>query len=264
MSRLLDELENFRAATIQVLNLQIPENYARTQVIIFESNNDFDEVAPIEYVAAYATTIRGVPHIVMPRGGDSRTRESVVRHEFAHVLLHYNGFEYPWWFSEGFAEFMSSVDFRKRNTEFRLGAPPLRASSYYGSTMDWNVLISDGGNSDDEITLQKLSNAYLQSWLLVHHMLLGHELRHVTELAQYFYYTANGEPTHVAFEKAFGVTSQEMGGPLMNSKSTRVDIYTFEFTSSLRDNDFVQSEMSADDVASLLANLRSARRRSAD
>jgi len=93
--RLLKELENFRAAVIQTLNIQAPDNYVKTQVIIIDSRSDFKEIASAAHVAAYMQRIGGIPHIVMPDSDLNMDAEALIRHEYAHVLLDFNRFDYP-------------------------------------------------------------------------------------------------------------------------------------------------------------------------
>jgi len=152
------------------------------------------------------------------------------------------------------------VDFRKKDSQFRLGDQPQRAKHWDGGTMPWDQLVTYEGTIDDqEVDLRTLSNGYLQSWILVHHVLLGHEFSHVGQIAEYFYHDSNGEPSNIAFEKAFRVSPEEMGKPLMKRRGTKIDVYTFEFLSTFRDPEFTRSAMAREQVASILETLRAAR-----
>jgi hypothetical protein len=119
--QLLDELENFRAAVIQLDGSRVPEGSVKTRVIIFRSKEQYRETINRDSIDAYTVGIQGVPYIVLSTEGMSEWTRVTIRHEFTHVLQGYSGALLPPWYFEGFAEFMSGMTFRKQNTEFIVG-----------------------------------------------------------------------------------------------------------------------------------------------
>ena len=140
---LLEELETFRAAFLQVGNITTPADAPKAIVLITATKNAFRSVARNPLVAAFATSDGRTPLIVMPAQGDSEFAQAAIRHEYGHTLLRYKGFDYPAWFQEGFAELVSAMELVDRDKSFRLGRAPLRLKNSGPPVFDWRELLSD-------------------------------------------------------------------------------------------------------------------------
>ena len=106
---MLENLEMFRAAVLQVANLRVPEFAPKTEVLIFRTKKEFAALEPGKNVAGYALYHDGRFLIVMRASGRKAWATQLIRHEYSHILLGYKEFPYPRWYNEGFAELMSTI-----------------------------------------------------------------------------------------------------------------------------------------------------------
>jgi len=252
--QILRELELFRAAVLQVANLKVPEDAPRTEVLIFGKWKDFEKLGMGRNVAGFAWNRGGRFLIVMSAPGVSRGAETRVRHEFSHVLLGYQGFQYPMWFSEGFAELMATMDVREKKLEFTLGQAPERAKWTAGDNFDWNALIAKGWDNRAHHG-RTVSSAYLQSWLLVHYAMLGNDFANTPKLTQYFGLLDTGTPSLAAFEQAFGMDGQNLWARELKHYSKRLFYLVYEFRPRDLDLDFRQSASDPAAVEALIEEL---------
>jgi hypothetical protein len=253
--RLLRELENFRAAVMQLQGNRIPVDASKTQVVIFNSRNQYKETIANDSIVAYAATIGDVPYMVMSVSGDPSTSLSNIRHEFTHVLQGYRDSRSPPWYEEGFAEFMSGMKFRANDTEMIVGNFPGRFLVPVG-LLDWDELISDDFGFHQISSDKKASNAYVQSWLLVHYLTLGDGMAHNKGLVQYLTRYSRGESSVETFLDVFGEAANTLGPRALRQYSTRFNTLVLEFQSGSQDFDFDRREVSPDVIAVIVSDLK--------
>ena len=99
---------------------------------------------------------------------------SIFYHEYAHHLMAQQlNHPYPEWYVEGFAEFLSTPEFRKDGS-VGLGAPPEHRAwgLFYGDPLPLEVLL--GGNySVASISKEQRESIYGRGWLLAHYLNMG-------------------------------------------------------------------------------------------
>jgi hypothetical protein len=253
--RLLEDLESFRAAVIQLNGSRVPEGSVKTRVIIFRSKEQYRETIHRDSIDAYTVGIQGAPHIVMSADGMTEWTRTTIRHEFNHVLQGYSGAQLPLWYFEGFAEFMSGITFRNKNTEFVVGGSSKRKKSQE-PFVDWDRLISDEFNFDQISSSAQASNAYLQSGLLVRHLLLGDDFSHNEGLNKYLTLYSQGETSTNAFSEAFGESANEMGSRIYKQYRNRFDTRAHQFLPESQDHNFVRSAVGLDTVVEFVDELK--------
>lgn len=251
---ILKELELFRAAAVQVVNLHLPESAEKTAVLILKTKKEFRSLGYGRNVAAFAMYHNGQFLIVMPAAGDLDWAKSVVRHEYSHVLLGYSKIRFPQWYNEGLAELLSAVDFRDRDTTFTVGETPGRIKGTSGNSFDWNTLIADG--FDRSMNIKNVSSAYLQSWLLTHYVMLGEDFSNTPKLHEYLRLTNAGQPSLLAFEQAFGMDGNELWVRKLQSYSKRLFYVVYDFRPGALHTDFERSSSDVAEVESLLDQIR--------
>jgi len=259
VSQLLEDLENFRAAVIQLNGSRVPEGSVKTRVIIFKSEEQYRETIHRDSIDAYTVGIQGIPHIVMSADGTSEWLRMTIRHEFNHVLQGYSGALLPPWYFEGYAEFMSGMTFRKNNAEFVVGGSSRRTKSHE-PLVDWDQLISDEFRFDQVSSSAQASNAYLQSGLLVRYMLLGDDFSHSEDLNRYLTLFSQGQTSTNAFSEAFGESANEMGSRIYKQYRNRSDTRARQFLPGSQDQNFVRSAVGSDTVAALIDELKAIHR----
>lgn len=253
--RLLEELENFRAAVIQLNGGSVPDGAVKTQVIIFNSKKQFRETTDRSSIDAYATGIRGVPHMVMSVGGLSEWSRITIRHEFTHVLQGYSKARNPPWYVEGFAEFMSGMTFHDKNTKFIIGEFAGRSKSNV-SFVDWDELISDEFAFHQISSSAKASNAYFQSWLLVHYLTLGDDFAHNKDLIEYLTLYSQGETSTAAFSTVFEDSANEMGPRIFRQYAKRFYAKKLNFLPGYQDHDFARTTAPMESVTDIIDDLK--------
>jgi hypothetical protein len=237
---LLVELEDFRAAFVQVGNVTIPADAPKTRVVIARSGNDFTKYSGSDFVDGFAVDRDDGSILVLPATGYMDWPKSVIRHEYGHALLKFKDFDYPWWFEEGFAEFVSSLEFSPDGTSFTVGAVTDRARYGGRPSVDWDELVAHGFVGR-RMGRRDASNAYLQSWLLVHYVTLGKPPENARKLQAYFDRLGAGESSADAFANAFGAPASELWLTDIEQYAARMPVYTIRFIAGSRDREFVRS-----------------------
>ncbi len=252
----LEGLEKFRTAVSQVANIKVPESAQKTQVLIFRSNRDFQQINAGDNIDAF---VKGFPdgqiYVVMYASADKSRGLRVVRHEYVHVLLAYSKIRFPKWFNEGFAELASTLEFRKRDTTFVFGEAPPGVVWTSGKVFDWNNLISEGW-INPALQSRKVHAAYVQSWLLTHFVMLGDNFGNMPKLHHYLGLLAAGEPSLPAFEKAFGMDGNQLWSERLREYSRNIYALVYDFNPDGLRLDFERSEADPAVVESLIEKLK--------
>ncbi|RZM03419.1 MAG: hypothetical protein EOP68_20325, partial [Sphingomonas sp.] len=132
---------------------------------------------------------------------DDFTGQLVLFHEYAHhYLLSNYAAPYPAWFSEGYAEYMSTVSFTPTTIAF--GRPAQhRAASLGGDTFTMSVdrLFTLGGKRLSDIDTQQL---YARGWLLTHYVMADPVRR--KQFGTYLARVGEGMPQREAAIAGFG------------------------------------------------------------
>jgi hypothetical protein len=252
---LLDELETFRAAFMQVGNITVPPGAPKTVVFVPAKTGEFRKLAGSRIVAGFAQNDGLRTLIVMPVFGDREWTRTVVRHEYGHALLRYKDFRYPAWYEEGFAELVSSTALVNSGKSFTVGVPPRRAVMNGPPLVDWDALVSQGLRPETMRDAQRASSAYAQSWLLAHYFTLGNNLKNIPLLQAYFDRLKAGEDPGEAFVAAFGMTAGELWERDLKAYTKRIPGYTFAYRPGAVDRNFVTTPATAGDVDGILRYL---------
>lgn len=252
---LLDDLENFRAAVLQVGNFKVPDGAPKTQVLIFSSKREYVSLTGSGDVSAFTTSLDGIPYIVMPVGGLKRWSKFSIRHEFAHVLQSYRDVDLPLWYREGFAEFMSATRFRDKGKKFTIGDETERQKSFY-PWIPWGRLTSRDYDFHGVGAIEKLSDAYYQSWLLVHYLMIGDGGSNFDAMRRYLVIYARGEETPETFEEVFGSSATALGNRIVREYLNRMPYYEVDFRPEMQDHNFIRTPAPTDSTTATIEALR--------
>ncbi len=256
--KLLEELENFRAAVLQVADIEVPQNAPKPHVIIFASDKEYLGLVGRDRVGEVSVSIDGIPYMVMPSLGNASLSETALRHRCAHVLLGYKNVSYPKWFEEGFAQVFASTELRKRDTEFTVGRLP-KGPFRRKVSVPWNHIISEDFDPHAESIPHPLSSTLYPSWLLAHYFLFGDNFGNVLSLARYLALLADGKPSVMAFEEIVGEPVDEFGNKLLKVYGRGRTKYTvYELQSSELDHQFARRKATQDEVKRELEIFRGA------
>lgn len=253
---LLEELETFRAAFMQVGSVVLPVDAPRTLVLVPASSTDFKKLTTSPLAAGFAESDGQRTLIVMPVCGDKNWTRTVVRHGYGHALLRYKKFKYPAWYEEGFAELVSSTQMVNKGQSFKLGTPPRRAQRNGPPLFDWNDLVSQNFRPETMTNPAKASSAYAQAWLLAHYTTLGNDMQNATILQGYFDRLKAGEPLSQAFQASFGMTADELWDKELKEYAKRIPGYRLPYRPDSVDLNFSRGAAASPDVDGLVRYLQ--------
>jgi tetratricopeptide (TPR) repeat protein len=138
---------------------------------------------------------------VVPRSTTSNSFEDIVLfHEYAHhLMLHYFPVAYPAWYVEGFAEYLSTVQFTPKFAKVGLPASHRGYELLVERTTPIEKLLSA---SVSDLKRAEVGNFYGRSWLLTH--FLSFEPKRKGQQAAYLKKINEGMPALEAARSAFG------------------------------------------------------------
>lgn len=166
------------------------------------------------YVASSAGIVAVVDDAAPVQG------QEVLLHEVAHHFMkQYRPLPYPAWYVEGFAEYASTVSFRKDVIEYGRPSVGRAYTLVQGKWMPMDELLFGGVPADRE----RMAAFYAQSWLLSHYLLRSPEMR--PRFAAYLTAAARGVEPRQAFAAAFPTPVAELERQL-RAYSKRAMTYT--------------------------------------
>ncbi len=175
------DLELFRASVMLFIGSRNLTSDMPFHIIALRSQSDIRRFVPerpgrgLQTSGKFASTVRGNFALIemsgqeyTVKGGMVSVAERVIKHEYVHYILRGNSrIRYPYWYEEGFAEYLSTLEYE--NGEVRLGFP----------IASWHFSLNDsGGRAQVEALLRATRNTdavnmralYGAGWLLVHHL----------------------------------------------------------------------------------------------
>jgi|GEM_PF-517566 len=140
--------------------------------------------------------------------------QEVLFHEYSHHLMFQHAkLRYPAWYVEGFADYLSTVQFTKGRIS--VGQSPL-SRLYTLSDDRWmpyeTVLDPAYKTLETKKRKDEVGQFYAQSWLLAHYMLS--DPQRARQMNDYFVRLTRGEDSVPAFEAATGIALSDLPGKL--------------------------------------------------
>lgn len=185
-----------------------------TVIYAVKTEREFAEVgADKRYAGLFITGLRH--NLIFMRGVYGSGERSVVQHEYVHHLTNNaDGYTYPKWFVEGYADWLGSFSI-KRGTAELFGADDGRI--YALQQRNWlpgETLL--GSASLSNLSDKQVDRFYAQSWLLVHFLnnRESSEPSMTDGLSRYMQERANGLSEVRAFEEAFEIKATDLNDRL--------------------------------------------------
>lgn len=229
----LSRLERFRFTLARVLpNRRLGEELT-TQVYGFR---DFDSLEPFlplseergSSVAGYFRSGLFKNVIALDLSAPSDAFESVVFHEYIHLVLSLDRRRYPLWFEEGLAEFYAGVGFDGDRAELGLASQSHRLTLAEEPLIPMEKLLTADESSEAYLPSESSRIFYAESWALLHYLVAGRGAEGQAELARFLSRISSGEDVIEAFGSAFERTPDEMEAELRLYLSKN-DLPTIEF-----------------------------------
>jgi tetratricopeptide (TPR) repeat protein len=243
------KLEQFRAAFSRLFGKANLNSSVPTTVIVFKNLDSYRPFMPTYQgktveVAGYFQPGEDVNYITLtaePRGTDPyRT----IFHEYVHSLTNDNTNIAPPWFSEGLAEFYSTLEVSEGDKKVTLGKPIanhlflLREKKF----LPLHILFTVDHGSPYYNERDKKGVFYAQSWALMHYLILGNKGQRWPQLGQYLKLLSSGKPIEESFQQAFQTDPATMEKELRDYINRYTYTVTqFTFSERLEFNPQIQS-----------------------
>ncbi|MFT4091690.1 MAG: hypothetical protein QM645_13225 [Asticcacaulis sp.] len=159
----------------------------------------------------------------------------VLFHEYGHhVMFQHAKLRYPAWYVEGFADYLSTVQFTKGRISVGQAPSSLIYILSQGRWLPYETILNPAYKtlSDKKRRQGEVSSFYAQSWLLTHYMLS--DPQRARNLNDYFARLTMGEESIPAFEAATGLKVNELATKLRSymQRMPFVDIKNTELPDS--------------------------------
>lgn len=206
---LVRQLETFRWVITKIGNTSYLESPIPTEIYAMRARKDFSRIgAPDEAGGIFVPGLRN--NLIVIRDVAGAEEVPIIVHEYAHFLLGgHSSLNYPRWFNEGLAEYVSAP--QERPGQFVIGGVhENRVNSM--SWFRWLHLreIIDPQDMEDWNN-EQITMFYTSSWALVHYLHHGPGRETLPEdLMNYIKLLDAGVDKIEAFEDAFGVSVDEL------------------------------------------------------
>jgi len=181
------------------------------QILAFKSSKEMRQVAPlfrgkpIEVAGLYQKG-QSEDYIALDLSTEGDYRWQTVFHEYAHLLLNSNTFEWPAWFDEGFAELFSTIDLSGKTA--LIGRAPESAVQMIVSNRLMPVAQLFAVQHDSATYNEngdRRNMFYAESWLVVHYL----EDKNLAKSVIVSFAETHGRPDEQVFRKHVGMTFAE-------------------------------------------------------
>jgi tetratricopeptide (TPR) repeat protein len=205
--RTAQKLEQFRDMLARVLPGAVAISPAPTVVVVFPNGWAFAPYAPpgrTSDLVGYSASWEDVNYIAI-NAGRAELADSIVFHEYTHLLVGNTLGEVPLWVNEGFAELYATFQEESGGRSAVIGA----GRGYHVGQLRSRrlipiadlIAIDDRSPEYNESTRRGM--LYAQSWALMHYLSFGPAERQ-SQLTGYLTSLQSGQPSNDAFARAFG------------------------------------------------------------
>ena len=209
--KLVRHLEMFRVAVSIVTNISSLDSPIPTEIYALRGKSDFKSLG-IDRELSVGIFVPGLrKNLIVIRDARGVEETSVIMHEYVHFLLrNHGGANYPRWYDEGFAEYLSAASMRAGKFEVG-GVPKIRSRRLSHSRwIPLRKILSpeDYGAWSKEHKLM----FYAEAWALVHYLQNrpDRDTSFGQDMTRYIELVDSGMGDIEAFEEAFMITPEDL------------------------------------------------------
>lgn len=228
------------------------------QILAFKNTKGLRQVAPIykgkpvELAGLYQKG-QSEDYIALDLSTEGDYKWQTVFHEYAHLLLNSNTFEWPAWFDEGFAELFSTIDLSGKTA--LIGRAPESAVQMIAS----NRLIPVAqlfAVQHDSATYNESGDHrnmfYAESWLIVHYLEDKQQVKPVI----LFFAESHGRPDEQIFRKHTGMGFADLDRALQDYiHANRLIAWKTPLPSGIDEDSFSARALAANDALVAVAEM---------
>lgn len=206
--RLVKNLEVYRSVILSLSNVENRPDDVPLRIYAFKKGSQLNKFAESRGIAGlYKDTPEGPIFLTVSAGGFKKNKWSsqVALHEYSHHVLHALSTDnYPRWYDEGFANYLST--FMIDDDVVTIGSPNVShgLALKQGPWLDPETVL---GAIDRYPTTRRIDKFYGQSWVYVHYMQNTPELS--AKLPAYLKLLKEKKDPLQAFETGFGLSIEE-------------------------------------------------------
>lgn len=205
--------EIYRKALGLFLSFDDSTTEADHDILIFKNSQDYRAIAPKGSAGVYIKNRPTPTMLMVGRHRDKEFNEAILYHEYIHHLMLTNDSRfYPHWYREGVAELLSYTQIG--NDKVSLGLSSAQRMYYLREPRQLSVK----DLLEPDYSLKSVSNPYwgkfyARAWLLAHYIQFGSFAGmpdRSAGLSTYLSAYQRGENQIADFEKAFGISTQQL------------------------------------------------------
>ena len=201
-------LELFRKVVLRFTGLEAPQKGLPTRAVVFAKQREFSRISGISNELGFTRTTLRNNRMVGSAGNFDVARRQIMFHEYVHYLLRAaTQKNYPAWYDEGLAEFLSTVVQKKQ--QILLGsAPSAHLRFLRGNVM--RAPISRFLHTDDvsEWHPLQVSQFYATSWAIVNYLYADPTNKRITQLEAYLQNVETGKAREQSFTESFATSAR--------------------------------------------------------
>jgi len=202
-------LERFDRAARGLLKMSDPVvgDGNRVTVYVLPTVKDVQMLARDGFIAGFYTGRVSGPLAYIAQSDDDRTK-GVLYHEYAHhLMMQQLDQPYPEWYVEGFAEYLSTPEF-KRDGSVGLGSPPQDRgwALLNAKQLPTEALLGQSYGETTKLSEELRESLYGRGWLLYHYLTM--EPTRQGQLSRYVQGIGRGTPPLASAQAAFGDLKQ--------------------------------------------------------
>lgn len=210
---LTSDLERFRSVALELL--QARDTADKLTIYATADRQTYAGLAGEELAeltnGLFDTNIHGSYALVNLEGyrGEERSLgREVLFHEYVHFLS-YNGntIQYPYWYSEGIAELLSTMEFSEDGSGYQIGAVPQERADtlLYSPPVPLERLLRAAVHDSEPEDMPRI---YASAWMLTHWLVMHSGKK--DEFRDFVRAYNRGEDPVVALEKTLGMSLSEL------------------------------------------------------
>ncbi|HEY6349419.1 MAG TPA: tetratricopeptide repeat protein [Candidatus Angelobacter sp.] len=239
------QFEQMRSVFAQLFSRQVRQ-LVPLEIIALRSSKQFNEYAPLYQSKPVKTVgfyLRSQDRDYIVLEVDAPNRWETVFHEYAHLLLAANLPDLPSWFTEGFAEFYSTIVIDSKHAT--IGRPPeavvqvLRQESLMPVATLFAVDHNSPVYNEDS---DPRSIFYAESWLVVHYLW---DHNRMEQAQRYFELLRQRVPIAEAIKQAFDVTPDQFDQALKKYSRSALEALTVPLPEGLEKISFSVTSVSS-------------------
>ena len=229
VENVIQDMERFRVAALRFTGIKDFKENEKLRLFYFDDSDSFYRFLDNRNVAGFFHRTWNGPVIMARSSGHNMDVSGLMFHEYTHHLMRQRSMlRYPRWYSEGFAELLSSAEILEDYV--RIGNVPMRIRHSWSVKGFRPLKLEQLLVPEDRTHKYHLNNFYATAWLLTHYLQMGKysgNPDYIEKTGIYLKAVSQGEDPIEAFPRYFGPSVDEMQKEMNRYRDD--DVYAFRY-----------------------------------